>query len=338
MQASTGAKRPEAQLNAQPRAPPPLAAQASTGAKRPQAPVDTQPIAPPPLGAQASAKAKAKTPQARVLTESRLTMPETKTRVPIGVDDAFVVESLLRLRDSACAPPLPQGVSKKQRVAPAPLSKPAVAEGQGGRAAGPAGGVAGAGPEAVDPHDVHAVDKAIGDGEKTGEINPNAARRLKALARSLREWEAQGLLLMQTPGDEPGGASSPSEACILGWSRLLVKQPHTLNLLVSEMVEADKGGIWKKANGKYGQELKNPTWSVYELFRMIGVKPHMRAAAVGDPGKKDMFYYKEWEFRNDGSFKTARERLAKGYSFCPDKGGRKRKRERTHAPGVQPGV
>ena len=26
-----------------------------------------------------------------------------------------------------------------------------------------------------------------------------------------------------------------------------------------------------------------------------------------DPGKQDMFYYKEWEFKNDESFKNARQ-------------------------------
>lgn len=29
------------------------------------------------------------------------------------------------------------------------------------------------------------------------------------------------------------------------------------------------------------------------------------------PGKHDMFFYKEWEFKNDDSFKHARVRLAK---------------------------
>ena len=54
----------------------------------------------------------------------------------------------------------------------------------------------------------------------------------------------------------------------------------------------DQGGIWKKANGKYNQSLKNPTWGVYELFRKIGAKPRFRGPADTDPGKADMFYYK----------------------------------------------
>ena len=34
----------------------------------------------------------------------------------------------------------------------------------------------------------------------------------------------------------------------------------------------------------------------------------------------------EWEFKDDESFKNARQRLAKGFSYCPDKGNRSRKR------------
>ena len=41
---------------------------------------------------------------------------------------------------------------------------------------------------------------------------------------------------------------------------------------------------------------------------------------LGTAGKTDMFYYKEWEFKDDESFKNARQRLAKGFSYCPEKG------------------
>ena len=34
----------------------------------------------------------------------------------------------------------------------------------------------------------------------------------------------------------------------------------------------------------------------------------------------------EWEFKNDQSFQNARQRLAKGFSYCPEKGNRHRKR------------
>lgn len=92
------------------------------------------------------------------------------------------------------------------------------------------------------------------------------------------------------------------------------------------MIEEDHEGIWKKANGKYNRSLKNPTRGVYELFRNIGVKPRFRGPNDTDPGKEDMFYYNEWEFKDDNHFREAYKRLAKGYSYCPEKGGRERKR------------
>jgi hypothetical protein len=83
-------------------------------------------------------------------------------------------------------------------------------------------------------------------------------------------------------------------------AKLAVKDPAQLNKKIRKMVEDDLGGIWKKANGKYNQSLKNPTWGVYELFRKIGAKPRFRGPMDSDPGKSDMFYYKEWEFKDDG--------------------------------------
>jgi hypothetical protein len=71
---------------------------------------------------------------------------------------------------------------------------------------------------------------------------------------------------------------------------------------------------------------KKLTWCVYELFRKIGVKPRIRGPEARDPGKDDMVYYKEWQFVNGESFHTARKRLAKGFSYGPEKGGRERKR------------
>jgi hypothetical protein len=76
----------------------------------------------------------------------------------------------------------------------------------------------------------------------------------------------------------------------------------------------------------HAKVLKNPSWGVYELFRKIGVVPRLRGPEVTDPGKHDMVYYKEWHFVNSHSFRTARLRLAKGYSYDPEKGGRERKR------------
>lgn len=176
------------------------------------------------------------------------------------------------------------------------------------------------------PTDMDAVMKELQKAEAAGEINPNSSKRLKVLHHLLHSCYQEGLLTYETPSQDPSSARLSPEACILGWSKLLVKQPQQLNLRIRKMVEEDQGGIWKKANGKYNQALKNPTWGVYELFRKIGAKPRFRGPAEGDPGKNDMFYYKEWEFKNDESFRNARQRLAKGFSYCPEKGSRARKR------------
>ena len=304
---STGARPAEAEVQAKPNAPVPAAAKArggvetsatSTGARPAEAEVPAKPSAPVPAAAQArgGAETSAKSTGARPA--------EAEVPAKPSVDDALAVESLLQLRNSA------------RTVA---------------GAAGGASGASGSGPELPDPRDTDAVHAIIKKAELAGEINPNSAKRLRALSCFLCESEAQGLLSIETPSDQAGSASSRGEACILGWSKLLVKEPQTLNDRCRDMVEEDRGGIWKKANGKLNQALKNPTYGVYELFRKLGVKPRFRGAAAGDPGKKDMFYYKEWEFRNDESFKNARKRLARGFSYCPEKDGRERKRQKKDA-------
>ncbi len=184
----------------------------------------------------------------------------------------------------------------------------------------------GAGSVHVPPTGTDAVMQELRRAEAAGEINPNSSKRLKMLHQVLHSCYEEGLLTYEVPSQDPSSPDLSPSVCILGWSQLLVKEPQQLNLRIRQMVEEDQGGIWKKANGKYNQKLKNPTWGVYELFRKIGVKPCFRGPAEGDPGKQDMFYYKEWEFRNDQSFRNARERLAKGFSYCPEKGSRARKR------------
>jgi hypothetical protein len=149
------------------------------------------------------------------------------------------------------------------------------------------------------------------------EINVNAYKRLEMIQRRLYQWENDGLVTMKTVETQESVESQTN--CILGWKKLLVKDPLKLNKKIRKMIEQDEGGIWKKANGKYKQPLKKPTLVMYELFRKIGVKPGLRGPKKDDPGNNDMFYYTEWEFKDDKSFQNARQRLAKGYSYCPKK-------------------
>jgi len=281
--------------------------------------------------------------------------------------EEMVVASLLELMHGGSAPGRSKkrprdaaaegGGSARKRTSGKGKSRPAAAEGSGfgpstkkpqfdvasGASDAAQGHLAGLHERKVgfvhpSPTDMDTVIKELHKAETTGEINPNSSKRLKVLHHLLHSCYQEGLLSYETPCEDPSSARLSPEACILGWSKLLVKEPLTLNLRIREMVEEDQGGIWKKANGKYKQKLRNPTRGVYDLFRKIGAKPRFRGPVEGDPGKDDMFYYKEWEFRDDESFKNARQRLAKGFSYCPDKGGRPRKQERKDVPQKQPDV
>ena len=172
--------------------------------------------------------------------------------------------------------------------------------------------------------DTIAFMERLNRGEAMGEINSNACRRLQALYHLLIKCQEVGLLTIVVPS--PASASETCNVCIFGWSKLLVNAPLELNVKIREMIEEDTGGIWKGANGKARVQLRKPTWAVYELFRKIGVKPLFRGPAEGDPGSSDMVYYKLWEFKNDDSFKLARQRLARSFHYCPERGGRERKR------------
>ncbi len=151
-----------------------------------------------------------------------------------------------------------------------------------------------------DYQDMDAVMERLSMAEKNGEININSFKRLQMLQRLLNECERDGLITIKT---------NEINKCILGWSKLSVKELKKFYKKILDMIVQDQTGIWRKFN----QTLKNPTLAVYELFRRIGVKPGFRGPNEDDPGKHDMFYYEEWEFKNDESFKKARKRSVKGF-------------------------
>jgi hypothetical protein len=168
---------------------------------------------------------------------------------------------------------------------------------------------------AMDPS---AVTVQLKKAEASGDINSNSCLRLEALQELLIKCQTDGILTFEVD-------RSP---CILGWSKMLVKNPAEFNYRIREMIRVDLRGVCHRCNGKEHVQLRNPTWGLYELLRKIGVKPKSRCppGVEGDPGKHDMVYYREWCFINDESFRTARLRLCKGYSYDPEKGGRERKR------------
>lgn len=141
--------------------------------------------------------------------------------------------------------------------------------------------------------------------EATGRISERARLRLERLDKVLLECQGQGLLTFMVP-------EAASEACILGWSGMLVHAPAQFCAKIREMVEMDPARVWVWRADGVSQTLKRPTWVVYELLRKIGVKPSRRGlrGAEGDPGSGDMLYYERWDFRNDYSFQNPRQCLA----------------------------
>ena len=138
------------------------------------------------------------------------------------------------------------------------------------------------------------------------EITEGHAARLQALLRLFDSWRQEGLLAFEAP--------TGSRTCIMGWSKMVVNDPKAFNDKIKEMVVSDRsGGIWCHSLAQIRQQqLKNLTWGVYECLRKIGAKPRFRGPGGTDPGKYDMLYYKEWEFKDDESYrmKQARKRLA----------------------------
>jgi hypothetical protein len=147
--------------------------------------------------------------------------------------------------------------------------------------------------------DMRVVAQRLDAAVAAGEMRSKFAERARLVHLVLEECRAQGLLRYET------GA----EACVLGWARVLVSDPQQLHAKASDMVLQNEGGVWSKGS-KIPPET-NPTWEVYEVLRSIGAKPRFRGPVVGDPGQHDMFYYKEWEFKNDKGFEYCRLCLAK---------------------------
>ena len=68
------------------------------------------------------------------------------------------------------------------------------------------------------------------------EITEGHAARLQALLRLFDNWLQEGLLAFETP--------TGSRTCIMGWSKMVVKDPKDFNDKIQEMVAMNMGLIW----------------------------------------------------------------------------------------------
>jgi hypothetical protein len=106
------------------------------------------------------------------------------------------------------------------------------------------------------------VTEQLKKAEASGDINSNSCRRLEAMYELLIKCQVEGRVAFEVD-------TSPSKTCILGWSKMLVKNPVEFNYRIRDMIRVDMRGVCRRANGRHATQLKNPTWSVYELFRGV---------------------------------------------------------------------
>ena len=135
-------------------------------------------------------------------------------------------------------------------------------------------------------------------------VKPNARMRMRDLQALLLHMNTQGIITLQRTEDLCGN-------CMLGFAEIHVHRVMEFNAGVRRMVAEDISGCWL-VNGK--NVLKQPTGSVYEVLRQIGVKPERgtRGPAETDPGKRDFMYYHK--FRYDRSLMARnKNRLETGW-------------------------
>ena len=119
-------------------------------------------------------------------------------------------------------------------------------------------------------------------------VKPNARMRMRDLQALLLHMNTQGIITLQRTEDLCGN-------CMLGFAEIHVHRVMEFNAGVRRMVAEDISGCWL-VNGK--SVLKQPTGSVYEVLRQIGVKPERgtRGPAETDPGKRDFMYYHKFRY------------------------------------------
>ena len=154
-----------------------------------------------------------------------------------------------------------------------------------------------------------AIIEQLNRARENGEIGTNYYNRLKAIFKKLIEYEKINLIAMDTTESTENNSWSSINATktILGCSILIINNPREFYDRICKMIKEDNSSIWNK----YNKKSKNPTWVVYEIFRIIGLRPRKRGPQDTDPGKSVMIYYKEWEFRNDEHFRKMIERIRK---------------------------
>jgi len=120
------------------------------------------------------------------------------------------------------------------------------------------------------------------------DLKPNALSRMRDLGMLFRRLQDKGVLDLRRDG--------PIHS-VFGFSHFTVHEIADFNAEVTRMVHEDGNHCWK-ANGR--ADLRQPTSTVYELLRQLGVHPVKGTrgnASEGMPsGTRDFMFYREYAF------------------------------------------
>ena len=139
---------------------------------------------------------------------------------------------------------------------------------------------------------------------KNCEINKNAYKRLLIILDIFNECYLNKLITFEI--NEINEKNS-----ILGFSKIIIKDPIKFNFKIHEMITQNKDFAW---NHKPETELKNPLKGILYLFCRIGIIAHLITIKQIQkfPSIQKNLSFKEWEF-NDSIFQNKYKELAPNY-------------------------
>jgi len=117
------------------------------------------------------------------------------------------------------------------------------------------------------------------------DLKPNALSRMRDLGDLFHRLQDKGIVDLSLNG--------PIHS-VFGFSHFTVYEIADFNAEVTRMVCEDGNNCWK-ANGR--TDLRQPTSTVYELLRQLGVHPVKGTRGKGTPsGTRDFMFYREYAF------------------------------------------
>jgi len=121
------------------------------------------------------------------------------------------------------------------------------------------------------------------------DLKLNALARLRDLRKLFCALEHDNIVRLERAASD----DQQRAASIFGFSRMHVDHIADFNERIIQMVGTDRSRCWH-ANGR--RILKQPTNTVYELLRQLGIHPVKGTRGCDHPGARDFMIYSEYAF------------------------------------------